>query len=268
MSEQNIHKRAVSLVIVATVTVMVFSTQRFYLRAQGTSPPTDARASWERLDARSVAAQTDDEDQVRELVHGVFEPFSWSHGQQIQGRIEERISRAEVAYRNRVHAPVPEENVVKTFNNLAEKLGTPEFTKTDLRQVRYLRLSLMTAAPHLVGAASAGQSDGSMPRIMSPAEAAYVTLSLVHQKLYNPKYQVTSRQWADDRDREDWERWHDYRSGKRDANPVRPRLISVSISYDSAEGRKAIVGSVAARLASGAATDVVENALDDLGVSR
>lgn len=268
MSEHDVPIRVVSLLSIVSLAAIVFFTQRLDSKAQETTKVTDERSSWERLDAKSVAAQTDDEAKIRELAHGVFEPFSWSHEPAIQGGIEERISRAEVAYRARLQAPIPEENVVRTVNNLAEKLGTPEFTKTDIRQVRYLRLSLMIGAPHLVGATSTAQADGSMPRLMSPVEAAYVTMSLIHQKLYNHKYQVSSKQWVQDRNREDWQQWHDFRVGKSSEYQAAPKLVSVPTNYNGEEVRKIILRSAAARNASGAASGLANKALDDLGVSR
>jgi hypothetical protein len=48
----------------------------------------------------------------------------------------------------------------------------------------------MVHAPNLVAAGAARSSgDKELPRTMSPIEATYVMLSLIHQKLYNPKLQ-------------------------------------------------------------------------------
>jgi hypothetical protein len=128
-----------------------------------------------------------------------------------------------------------------------------------MEQVRYLRVSLMTRAPHLVGAAPRVGQDGEMPRVMSPIEATYVALSLVHQKLYNPRFQETADGWLERRHLEDLQRYE--RTPEHRASG--PRLISEATPH-AAEIRQVIVRALMQQ-PPGISTD---SALDDLGVSR
>lgn len=213
------------------------------------------------LEAKATQAQVGDEGSIRELASGIFKPFRWSDRQEIRGQVLDRLVKAELSYRSGQHPPVPEENVVKVVNNLAQQLGAPDYVKTNLDQVRYLRTSLMMRVPHLVAATARGQHEKEIPRTMSPVEGTYLLLSLIHQKLFNPKFQESDGEWLKNRELEAAERWKTRGSGKsRDA---RPRLLSVS--NPNAAAIRGLMEN-ASRLSF--SEDLADKALDDLGVSR
>jgi hypothetical protein len=102
---------------------------------------------------------------------------------------------------------------------------------------------------------------------MSPAEAVYISLSLIHQKLYNPKYQVTSHEWAQARAAENWQRWNSARSGKGQSSPSHPSLVAGTTSPRTAEINN-VVSIAVTHLDSNTAMKRLTKGLDDLGVPR
>jgi hypothetical protein len=219
------------------------------------------------VDAKASLAASGDVGAVRDLVHPIFQSFGWIDATKTQD-VEDRIARSESQYRSGLQPGITAENIAKAINNAAVDLHAPEYAKTDVSQVRYLRFSLMMGAPHLVGGDHlSSTTDGQQrvfPETMSPAEAVYVSLSLIHQKLYNPKYQATASEWAQARAAENWQKWKDARSGKTQAPINHPTLVSSSNSPRTAEMRN-FVTAAAARLNSNAARSRIEKGLDDLG---
>lgn len=121
--------------------------------------------------------------------------------------VKGRLNRAEVAYQQGRHRGIPEEKVVLAINGLAKKLGAPEYAMTDKHEVRKLRAGMLFTTHDLVSkekpkeAKNKGIGDGgSISSIMSPVEAAYVTTTLIVQKVVNKEFQLTTEekaaQWA------------------------------------------------------------------------
>jgi hypothetical protein len=198
---------------------------------------------------------------VRELAGGIFKPFHWSDRQEVRGQVIDRLVKAEISCRSGQHPPVSEENVVKVVNNLAQRIGAPDFVKTNLDQVRYLRVSLMMRAPHFVAAGARDQQGHEIPRAMSPVEGTYVLLSLIHQKLFNPKFQENGGNWLKNRHVEAVERWK--KQGSEKERDSRPRLLSVSNPHAAA-----IHGIMVNASRLSFSENLADQALDDLGVSR
>ena len=59
-----------------------------------------------------------------------------------------------------------------------------------LKPLRIFRGKLRGAIPHLVGAKGRGKPSVGLAKAMSPAEAAFVTLSLTAAKLHNRDYRI------------------------------------------------------------------------------
>jgi hypothetical protein len=226
----------------------------------------NSRSSWNRLEDRALAAKAGDPKSVHDLAHGVFEPFGWANRQEIGGRVEDRIARAELSFRSGEHRPVTEDDVVRAVNGLAVKFGTPEYCKTDPAQVRQLRFELSFGAPHLISS-STSEEGKLISSTMSPAEAAYVTMSMIHQKLFNPKYQATSDEWQGDRQKEHAKQMSDFRSGVQRGRNSRPHLVSSTSSPRTREAYGAISGN-AQLMSDGEIQAAPDSVLDDLGVSR
>jgi hypothetical protein len=141
--------------------------------AQSSSGIAHLRNS-EILDIKAVNAQAVDEDSIRSLATGVFESFGWANRTQIRGQALDRIVKAEMSYRSGQQPAIHEEDLVRSINSLSDALSLPDYARTDMEQVRYLRTSLMVSSPHLVGVISRAQSETKIPSIMSPIEATYV----------------------------------------------------------------------------------------------
>jgi hypothetical protein len=256
-------RRSVTIsLILCTITLLTLA-PRWFTRVNAGGDSHTARAHfWASLDAKAARSQAGDEASVRDLAAGIFKPFGWANRAEIRGRILDRVVKAELAYRSGQHPPVPEDNVVKVVNSLAQQLGAPDYAKTNLDQVRYLRTSLMVSSPHLVASGTRSGEDKEIPRALSPVEATYVVLSLIHQKLYNPKYQEVGDGWLKARHREDVERWEKHREKRLDVNSG-PRLVSIT-GLRVAEMRQ-VAGRAPMLPTPEALPDM---ALDDLGVSR
>jgi hypothetical protein len=184
---------------------------------------------------------------------------------EIGGLVEGRIARAELGYRSGQHRPIVEDDVVHAVNQLAMRFGAPEYSKTDVNQVHQLRFELSFEVPHLISSSS---SEGKViSSTMSPTEAAYVTLSMIHQKLFNAKYQVSSDEWQRNRRQENAEQVVGLKSGHHGKKAGGPRLISSDPSVRTHETYEAVTYTTQFMSTEeiGAMPDSV---LDDLGVSR
>lgn len=119
--------------------------------------------------------------------------------------IKERVGIAENQYQLGQSEGIPEANVARTINGLAIKFNLPEFAKTDIYEVRKLRLSLLPNFPQLVGKKPQGNQPlfvgSTFDSKMSPAESILVLTMMMHQKLANKDYQLTKQeqlaQWED-----------------------------------------------------------------------
>jgi hypothetical protein len=147
--------------------------------------------------------------------------------------IKDRIKRAEIRYRQGQHAGISEANVVSAVNALAQKLGTPEYSKTVQSEVRRLRVKSLPVFPELIGknrTANLNPMTGDkLPVEMSPAEAAFVFGSLLYQKMTNPDYQLTVAERT-----AFWEKEHDEKAmnaslAERSVNNPREKEISDAI---------------------------------------
>jgi hypothetical protein len=130
---------------------------------------------------------------INTLVDEVFNTFSVVVPADVRGR----VANSETLYRNNQRGGVAEVEVVEAVNGLQIKFNTPEFSKTDLYEVRKLRQALQLSAPQLVGhgrqseQSFVGNVNPTIVSAMSPSEAVFVLLAMIHQKKSNPNYQMT-----------------------------------------------------------------------------
>lgn len=177
-----------------------------------------------RINQKAKAAQNNEEASVRELADEVFHNIKLPlTPPEVEDALKGKVVQAEMKYRNENGIGISEQNLVKTVNMLSDKLGTPEYSKTDLAQVRYLRVGLMPHLPHLIdkGKGKVKDKDSKAVRFsidpeMSPLEAVYVTGILIQQKLYNNAFQVTLQEWHSNMDKRRKEKWEMYRNSKPD----------------------------------------------------
>src|SRR5262245_3264264 len=120
--------------------------------ATGTNTlPTEDRQSFEtpyhRLNAAARAARdgsADSIDRMAEAIVSDFVPVPLSSDS--RQAIQARLVRSELMYREHGQG-VLEINIVRTINQLADKLSTPRYTKTTPGQVRFLRASMIGVLP-------------------------------------------------------------------------------------------------------------------------
>lgn len=107
--------------------------------------------SLSRLNEEARAAKGGQEDAVRALANDIFKSFGMNtESKAVMNPFQERIIQAELRYRNGTGQRIPEIKVVRMINGLARKFGAPDYARTDLGEVRRLRMGLLTYLPALV----------------------------------------------------------------------------------------------------------------------
>ena len=122
----------------------------------------------------------------------------------ITNSMRARVGNAESRYRQGLSSGVPESRIVRTINGLVRRLNLPEYSRTDLFEVRRLRLGLTSNFPQVINQKVQGSQPipigGRFSSIMSPAEALFVLAMMFQQKVVNPEFQITHgervAQWA------------------------------------------------------------------------
>jgi len=156
---------------------------------------------WQRVDraARDIG-HGDDPVAVRALVNAVLADNGIDEKiVATSGSVPDRLVAAEMRFQKGEAPGIPEESVVKAVNQLALRFNAPTWAHTDLKELRRLRLEMLTVYPGLIGRGSAATRDDTKPhfeRTMSPVEAFHVTATLIFQKITNPAFQF-SRQEID-----------------------------------------------------------------------
>jgi hypothetical protein len=152
---------------------------------------------------------------------------------------------------------------VNAVNSLADKLGAPDYSKTDRDQIQQLRFELSFSVPQLVAPPSADTSKV-IASSMSPVEATYVALSMVHQKLFNGKYQVSTDEWRRDREAEKAQR----RAGSSLDHRKGPSTSAQLVASSTGTRTQETLGAIATNtpfLSTDDISTISDSALDDLG---
>lgn len=112
-----------------------------------------------------------------------------------EDRIKDRVGRAESRYRQGQTEGIPEAKVARTVNGLVKQFNLPKYAKTNLYEVRKLRVGLFPNFPQIITLRSKNVRSASAPTEveskMSPAEAVFVLSMMIQQKLGNEDYQLT-----------------------------------------------------------------------------
>lgn len=148
---------------------------------------------------KARGAKGDDEAAIRALADEIFGVFGLDQAPAgMDDAIKERLVRAEIKYRQGRSKGSAEFRVVHMVNLLAHKLGAPDYARTNVLEVRRLRVSLL---PYTAGLRAQVPDDeikkgGKRSASMSPLEAFFVAVSLLQQKRYNVEYQLTNDEWV------------------------------------------------------------------------
>ncbi len=169
----------------------------------------------ETINQKAIDARTGNQADAEELVGEVIRVAGFES--ELIGftasSIKQRVGRAESRYRLGQSAGIPERKIVRTVNGLVKKFNLPEYSKTDLYEVRKLRLTLLPNFPHLISQ----KTQSVQPRTvgagldteMSPAESVLILSLMIQQKLLNQDYQLTKTER-----RNRWNEMHDNRPGR------------------------------------------------------
>ena len=170
------------------------------LTVSGQSAPNP----YEQLE-RAAAAFSTDPTNVRVLADAVFSlsHFDDASIQQlprpVAALLENRFVAAERAYRAGQNPGVSEQNIAEALNSFASALALPEFAQTTQRQIRTLRMRMLTKSPRFLGMGMIHKdSSGSaapISEVMSPVQALLVAQTMIDQKFVNPGYQLTPGEW-------------------------------------------------------------------------
>lgn len=218
-----------------------------------------------RVNEKARAARDTTEGSVRELADEIFNTFGISTGRDgVSNPFEERLIRAQVNFQHGAGKGVSEIDVVRVINGLGKAFGAPGYARTDLGEVRRLRMGVLLYMPHLIYGESKRpmkEVGSSIDPTMSPLEAAYITLLMLKQKQYNEEYQMTPKERADARNKQ---------KGKAKAVITRRRESQLTLAQRTP--RKEEMARVIARgFSTKSPTELMELAnksLDALGVDR
>jgi hypothetical protein len=148
----------------------------------------DGRLQYRCIDRKALLAQSGQPQAIRELADAVVEFNGTSDAPEVVlNEFEERLTRSELKYRTGNTDGVPEENIVRAVNNLAQKLNAPDYARTYRGEVRLLRGDSRSEMPHFISPED---------QTMSPLEAAYVLHLLIYQKVFNETFLLTPDEHA------------------------------------------------------------------------
>jgi hypothetical protein len=145
---------------------------------------------YKRVNERAGAIKGADERAIRELADSVLQLITYdSLPSAIVSPFLERVSQAEVNFRSGSKAGIPEANIVRVIDQLAAELDAPKYARTDVDEVRDMRLSISQMMPNFIPRKPHGAGEESwaglsytVDPLMSPLEAVYVTRFLIMQK--------------------------------------------------------------------------------------
>ncbi len=158
------------------------------------------QARYQAIESKARLAKPDDESTIRALVDEVCSfPRAFPRMPSVlEDFLKDRLVKAEAAYLRGDTAGVQEDSIVGLIDSFADKFHLPDYSRTSLRQVRVLRMSLTSTTPVFMGRGMVrpGMEFGdSINSAVSPLQAFHLTATLIDQKLLNPDFQVTPTEW-------------------------------------------------------------------------
>jgi hypothetical protein len=192
-----------------------------------------------------------------------------------QEGIKERVARAELNYRQGVDKGISEVKVAKTINELADKFALPDYAKVSVAMVRTTRVILMLQVPDLIGQDNPADKKkkkkigSSISPFMSPLEATALTMFLLQQKTLNEAYQVSHKEFYENLNQKQMEKWTETR-GQRDGTPPNAETgpsMKVKSNTKTEEISRA-VKKAAAEMRPDDLLNLADTSLDTLGIKR
>jgi len=156
------------------------------------------KLSLEGIELRANLASVNDPESVRALTDEILARSPVASAPE---SLKDRLHRAELAFRRGAQAPVSEADLASRLNEEVDhsmptaKVRIPSYMRTSEDQIRTVRTFVRRFVPDLVKTSDGAPEPMGKTKGMSPAEMAFVTISLIHQKLINPEYQVSPEEW-------------------------------------------------------------------------
>src|SRR5215203_4105310 len=151
------------------------------------------------INQKARAARSDNEIAIRELVDEMFHTIDFAQELgELDDSIKDRLIRAELQHSKKPgKSNCSEHRVVHAVNLLADRIGTPAYTRTNVFEVRRLRTNLLLHTSELQGPRYKSDSGKGQKHdtSMSPLETFFVAITLIQQKRHNPEYQLTNDEW-------------------------------------------------------------------------
>jgi len=202
-----------------------------------------------------------DETSVRELTEAVFNTLGVSDVSAVLvDPFKERLTRAESNFLSRRETGIPEENIVRVVNDLAQRFDAPEYARTSKEEVRKLRLINSYLMPHFIVQHPPTENitekriGFSISETMSPLEAVFIARTLIYQKRYNQEFQLTR----------DQARLESNKNGQ-DQNPQEPQLGTINSPQN--EEMAALFNRVM-KMSPDDQLRVINESLSDLGIEK
>jgi hypothetical protein len=146
-----------------------------------------------KIESKARLANSRDRQSVQDLTHEVLaSPHIYQLPDAINELLENKVTDAEIRYRDNTGPGVSETQLVDLMNWLGDRFHMPAYTKTTPAQVRTLRMKLAISAPYFMGSTLSGKelTKGSHVHTnMSPAQALHLLSVMIDQKVLNPDYQ-------------------------------------------------------------------------------
>jgi hypothetical protein len=162
---------------------------------------TQGQSGVERINAKARAVKGSDKAAIQDLTGEVMRQHGWDETPaDLRDSVNDRLVRAEQKFHNGNHKGASETDVARAVNGLVVKFNGPEYAKTSPSEVRELRGRFFPYMPDFIGRGrvehgkAPAKNPNSQIEEMSPVEAAYTTMAVLHQKLYNPEYQLTQEE--------------------------------------------------------------------------
>lgn len=235
------------------------------------------------LNEKAKAVNGGDQNSISELADDIISQFGLLDVLSgAKEAVKKRLVRAEINFQKGEKRGIPEENIVLMVNELADRLLAPDYAKTDLQQVRHIRVSRMQYLPNLINQQDADKKGASQKKIgssinpnMSPLEAAYVAMDLIYQKTFTEDFQVTPQEFRDNLNKKRLEMWQAHQAEKAQSNS-RQTADSVSEPVYELQAAESNLNRDKMRLTSDRAStmrradllNLLNSSLDTLGIER
>jgi hypothetical protein len=199
----------VSIVLLLTICGLFIRLTRHWLAYGKAQESKNSRVSlpapYAQVDEKAALLKGADEKPIRELAAAVVVlAVGDSVPDVLVSPFQELLIRAEINYRSGRKAGIPEANIVRVIDELAQRLDAPEYARTDEDEVRDTRLAISYMMPHFIvhqPLAAGEESTRALPYTlnptMSPLEAVYVARFLIMQKEINESSQITREERAE-----------------------------------------------------------------------